>query len=209
MPAALAKQKPDIDDDFLDQKKSTFEPTGKRPLIVNKDHRLRAGYFKGEGYVLETDKAKKRGPRFAVGYPEHRMAGSFACRTVGRVSSSDPGCFALMMEGEHGAAFTVRVWNTGRIVLGNTPLTGSGFVPPALKTAGHEAPREGNKENELLVVVQDGLMKILVNGKPAADPLRLPEGMSSVRLGFFICQDGSSAGRITLKRFTVWRLGKK
>ena len=211
-PADLEKVKPSLDDDLKDPRDQHVrrQPPGEHRSARTSSTASATACSRARGLPSSYSPPRRRS-RVCWGwhYPEDRVVKDFACRLRGKIRSDDPAYFALVMEGKKGAAFVVRLWNTGRITLGRTGRHSSQFVLPKLKTEGHEKPAEGGKDNELLVVVRAGVMRLYVNGKQAADPVTLPEGMEAPSVGTFLCQDGKSEGRITLTRFTLWRLDAK
>ena len=148
----------------------------------------------------------KKDVRWTWARPERSVVKDFGCLIRGQVKSDDPGYIAITIEGEKRKAFNVRVWNTGRITAGCPDTSPPEFFPPALDTAGHAKPHVGEKANELLVIVQGGVMRTFINGKTAAEPMRLPAGFAGPSVSLFLCQDGKSAGRIVVSRFKLWRL---
>ncbi len=208
-PADLARIKPEIDDDFKETKGSVFDHDGDgRSVSEIKDLNIRAALVKGEGYVLEAKPTEKLVPRFGFSFPaEPKVSGDFACLVRGKIATEELGYIAVALEGEDGAALTVRAWKSGVVNIGQFPRTGRDFSLPRLKTSGHERGHAGGRENELLVVVQGGVMRVYINGKTAADPVTLPPGLRPPSVGFMLCQDGQQEGRIVLTRFKRWRLG--
>jgi hypothetical protein len=208
-PADLEKLKPVIDDDFSDPKGGALTPpeTEKLKRTLEKAG-IDVATGKGDGYVVDLKPIEGTQPRKYWARHREGKSDRFACRLMGRVKSDGRACWGLILQGEPGLVFFVRVWNTGEIdTVRSDGSKRLDFDYPRLEATAHKAIRKGDKENELVVIAEGGKMSLFVNGERVCEPLDVPREFAEMDHGLFAEKpDRRQAARFAFGRFTLWKL---
>jgi hypothetical protein len=202
--AEVMKGKPDVDDDFSDQKKSAFDPL-----------RIDGKELKEARYAIEA----KYGKKLEVRFGENEMAtrwvwlpndvgacGDFVCKLEGQVPGEGLTWWGVMLVGRGGKGedFEVLVSNTGMFVV--EPRPGHpGVRCPVVKRTRHDAIRKGDQKNELAVAVVGGKLRIFINEVEVTPALDVPPDYASTIQSLYVRRQSRDPGTVTFHRFRRWK----
>ncbi|MFO0957888.1 MAG: protein kinase [Isosphaeraceae bacterium] len=197
-PAELARMKPTIDWDLRWTGHAPPEP-GESDGKFNFEY-----YFTKECEVMEFKPLPGNGWRCSR-RATNEILRNFACRLGGRADGGDHAAISMILLGQPPIAVHARADGVLEVSQIRWASTDS-LTFPRTRRSWKDVARPVGEENDLLVIVQDGRLRVFVNDQPIGEPIELPEHTvpcEPQRAGF--CWGGGEA-RIELTHFTVWDL---
>jgi hypothetical protein len=201
-PAALNRLQPIVDDDWRKPRRQAWRQTDADSTTEktwNFQHQLT-----DEGLVIRFGALPNTSWRCSRHGTEFPLM-NFACRLIGRVNSQDHTAFTVLLAGQRPVA--VHVGSDGVLDISdhNWEHPQTKTLPPR-RRSWKAAARPAGQANELLVIVQEGQLRVFFNDQSIGPSIQLPEEILPCAPQYAGFDWGGGETKVELMRYTVWDL---